>query len=101
MAWSGWSGQPGELAVPFGKERDASGVPVQEVAVSDRPDLALCKEPRDGNRSQKFRGRSRIMVRPSKEPPTTAATAEHEGAERRMPMAGSVGRQQRVQIFRR
>ena|SRR6478609_7630713 len=100
--WHGLDGlvNPDTLAVPFGKESNAGSVPVQEVPMADRPDFTLCKEPRDRNRSQAFRCRCRIMVLSPKECPTTAATAEHEGAEWRMPMADSVGFQQRVQIFR-
>jgi hypothetical protein len=71
---------------------------MQEVAVSDGPYLALRKEPCDGDRSQAFHSYGYIMVRSAKEPPTAAATAEQEGAERRTPMFGSVGCQQRVQI---
>jgi hypothetical protein len=100
--WHGLDGLVNQdtLAISFGKQGNTGSVPVQEVPMADRPDFALCKKPRDRNRSQAFRCRCRIMILPPEESPTTAATAEHEGAERRMPMADSVGFQQRIQIFR-
>src|SRR6185437_11776473 len=90
----------GVWLVSLGKDRQTSRVSMQEVTVSDGPYLALRKEACDGNRSQAFHSRSDVMVRSSKKPSTTAATAEHECAERRMPVNGSIGRQHRVQIFR-
>lgn len=86
------------LGFPLGKEGQTGRVPVQEVAVSNGPYLTLCKKARDGNGSQTFPRRGRVMVRPPKKSLTTAAAAEQEAAERRIPMPGSVGRQEKVQI---
>ena len=100
MAWEGVLGQSKFGLIPLRKESQTGCVPVYKIVVSDGPDLALCKESRKGNRSQAFDGRSRIMIRPSKESPSTAATTEHERTERGMSMDGPIGCQQRIQILR-
>lgn len=88
------------LRISLGKERQAGGVPVQEITMADRSDLTLCEEPRDRNRSQSVGRGGGIVMRSAEQPPTSATTAEHERAKSRMPMAGSIGRQQDVQVFR-
>lgn len=96
MAWSERLGQPDRLPITLGEKRHARRIPVQEIPAADRSDLALREKSREGDRAKPFRRCRCIVVRSSEQTLPPAAATEQEGPKGRVPMRGSVGRQQCV-----
>ncbi len=72
---------------------------MEEVGPAHGTDLALRKKPGNRNVSHGFAKRADIVVRPTEEPSAATATAEQQGAKRRLVMSQSVGGHQKTQIF--
>ena len=73
-------------------------IAVQEVASSNRTDLALGKEPRRRDRAEPLLHDLAIVMGLAEESLPTPATAEQEGSEWRTPVCRSIRSQEKVQV---
>jgi len=73
-------------------------IAVQEVASSNRTDLALGKEPRRRDRAEPLLHDPAIVMGLAEESLPTPATAEQEGPEWRTPVCRSIRSQEKVQV---
>lgn len=71
---------------------------MEKIFPSDRADLTLGKEARDGDLSHPFSHDGAVMMGASEEPFSTTAATEEERSQRWMPVLGPVGGKEHVQV---
>lgn len=84
--------------VKFGENDHTRRVAVQEVALSDRTNLALGKESRSGDGTEPFLHDAAIVMGVAEESLSTPATAEQESPKGGTLVLGSIRGQEKVQV---